>query len=103
MPSTDTIEEIDTGTRVSMRPPSKFNVVFYNDNSTTAEFVVLVLMSIFHKSFESATALTMQIHQNGRGIAGTYSLEIASQKRDETLAAARANAFPLRCEIEEST
>lgn len=102
MPGIDTIEAVDTKTRVSMRPPSRFNVVFYNDDSTTVEFVVLVLMSIFHKSFESATALTMQIHQTGRGIAGTYSLEIASQKRDETIAAARANAFPLRCEIEEA-
>lgn len=98
----DTIEEIDTTTTVDIKPPSKFNVVFYNDDATTVEFVVLVLMTIFHKSFESATALTIAIHETGRGIAGTYSFEIASQKRADTLSAARANGYPLICEIEET-
>lgn len=102
MVGTDVVTEIDTTTRATMRSPRKFNVVLHNDDRTTVEFVVLVLMTIFHKSFESASLLTMQIHLQGKGIAGTYSLEIASQKRDETIHAARTNQYPLRCEVEEA-
>ena len=101
MPDIEILDKIDTNVREGMRPPKKFNVVFYNDDRTTVQFVVLVLMTIFHKSLEDASALTLQIHENGKGIAGTYSHEIASQKRDETISAARANGYPLRCEIEE--
>jgi ATP-dependent Clp protease adaptor protein ClpS len=93
--------DIITVTRVVVQPPKKFNVVFFNDDKTTMEFVILVLMSIFHKSFEDAHELTLIIDEKGRGIAGTYSHEIASQKRDETLIAAKANKFPLRVEVQQ--
>ena len=102
MANTDVLVDLDTTTRMAMRPPSKFNVVLFNDDSTTVEFVVLLLMSIFHKSFEEASSLTMSIHKNGRGIAGTYSHEIATQKRNEATSAARINGYPLRVEIEEA-
>lgn len=102
MPDTEVLDGTDTTTKTKLRPPSRFNVVLFNDDRTTVEFVILVLMSIFHKSFETAHALTLQIHNQGKGIAGTYSHEVATQKRDETLMAAQANHFPLRCEIEEA-
>jgi len=102
MTNTETVENVETVTRVVMRPPRQFNVVLYNDNSTTMEFVVLVLMTIFHKNFADANALTMSIHENGQGIAGTYSLEVANQKHDDTINAARMNGFPLRCSVQES-
>ena len=102
MANTETVENVETVTRVVMRPPRQFNVVLYNDNSTTMEFVVLVLMTIFHKNFADANALTMSIHENGHGIAGTYSLEVANQKHDDTINAARMNGFPLRCSVQEA-
>lgn len=86
--------------RVTMQPPKMWNVVLYNDDSTTMEFVILVLMQIFYKSFDDASDIMMNIHETGRGIAGTYSNEIATQKRDDTISAARGNNFPLKCEIE---
>ena len=100
--------KVDTGTsvdvieRVSLQPPKMWNVVLYNDDKTTMEFVILVLMQIFHKNFDQARDITLHIHENGKGVAGTYSLEVASQKRDDTLAAARTNGFPLKVEIENS-
>jgi len=102
MTTSDTVIERETTTRVGMQPPRMFNVVLYNDDSTTVEFVGLVLMTIFHKSFESASALTMQIHEKGRGIAGTYSFEVATQKKEETTLVAKANGCPLRCEVEKA-
>ena len=101
MANVETVEDIQTVTKVVMRPPKQFNVVLYNDNSTTMEFVVLILMTIFHKNITEANALTMSIHENGQGIAGTYSLEVANQKHDDTINAARMNGFPLRCSVQE--
>lgn len=87
--------------KVSLQPPNKWNVILYNDDKTSMEFVVLVLMQIFHKSFEVASDIMMNIHETGRGIAGTYSYEVASQKQEEAIAAARTNGFPLQVDIEE--
>lgn len=86
--------------RVALSPPRMWNVILHNDDKTTMEFVVLVLMQIFHKSFDEASAIMMHIHENGKGIAGTYSNEVASQKRTEAITAARNNGFPLQVEIE---
>jgi len=64
------------------------------------EFVVLVLMQIFHRSFEEAQDIMMHIHTNGKGIAGTYSHEVATQKKDDTVAIARQHGFPLIALVE---
>jgi len=55
------------------------------------------------KNFEDASDLCLNVHEHGKGIAGTFGLEVASQKRHETISAARANNFPLKCELEEVT
>jgi ATP-dependent Clp protease adaptor protein ClpS len=86
--------------RVTMQPPRMWNVILHNDDKTTMEFVVLVLMQIFHKSFDQASEIMMNIHENGKGVAGTYSNEVATQKKDETVTAARTNGFPLKVDIE---
>lgn len=86
--------------RVAVKPPRMWNVLLFNDDVTSMEFVVLILMQVFHKSLDDATDIMMSIHENGRGVAGTYSHEIASTKKDETIAVARSNGFPLQVEIE---
>jgi ATP-dependent Clp protease adaptor protein ClpS len=97
---TKTNDTTDTIVKVDMRPPNMYNVVLHNDNITTIEFVMLVLMSIFHKNLEDAIQLTQHIHNNEKGIAGTYSHEVASQKREETIQISRLNSYPLKCELE---
>lgn len=100
MVDTNVVEDVDTKTKVIMRPPSMYNVILYNDNVTTMQFVTLILMNVFHKSINDAQLITIDIHNNGKGIAGTYNYEIAYQKANETLTLARAATFPLRCEID---
>lgn len=85
--------------KVTLTPPRMWNVWLYNDDQTSMEFVVLVLMQIFHKTFEEAQDIMMHIHNNDKGIAGTYSHEVASQKRDETVTIARQSGFPLQADI----
>lgn len=96
-----TRDDIDTTTKVVMKRPSMFNVILFNDDKTTMEFVILILMSVFQKPFEDASSLTLKIHEEGRGIAGTYSNEVAIQKRNEAVVYARTCNFPLKCEVEE--
>lgn len=102
MADTDVLIEVEKVTKSAMRKPGKFHVVLYNDNVTTIEFVVEILMTIFHKSFDEASQLCIHIHESGKGIAGTYGLEVANQKREETILAARVHGYPLRCECEEA-
>ena len=86
--------------KISMAPPRMWNVILYNDDYTTMEFVVLVLMQIFHKSFEEAQDIMMNIHDYGKGIVGMYSYEVAVTKREDTHKAAQTHNFPLKAEIE---
>ena len=99
MAKTDKSTVVAVIERVAMAPPKMWNVWLINDDATTMEFVVLVLMQIFHRSFEEAQDIMMHIHTKGRGVAGTYSQEVAAQKRDETIAIARSSGFPLMAEL----
>jgi ATP-dependent Clp protease adaptor protein ClpS len=100
MSATQTEIDTKTTTKTELKPPSLYDVIFFNDSKTHYEFVVLILMHIFGKSYETAMELTNQIHDKGREVVATYSYEIASTKRDETISTARANGHPLRVEIE---
>lgn len=96
----EVIEKINEQLKVNI--PKLYKVILHNDNTTTAEFVIHVLMRIFHKKVEDAMVLTQTIHETGIGIAGApYTKEIAEEKMLETVAAARANGFPLVATFEE--
>ncbi|GMO54254.1 MAG: hypothetical protein Ta2G_13140 [Termitinemataceae bacterium] len=83
-----------------LKEPNDYKVVLYNDNFTTMDFVVDVLVDIFNKSTEKAEAIMLDIHKNGRGIAGIYTKDIALTKAKEVILMARQNEFPLKCTIE---
>jgi ATP-dependent Clp protease adaptor protein ClpS len=85
-----------------LKPPSRYNVVLLNDDSTPQEFVVNILMTIYNRSTEQANSVMLDVHEKGRGIAGTYSYEVAEQKCVETITDARKNQFPLDVTIEKA-
>jgi ATP-dependent Clp protease adaptor protein ClpS len=93
---TKTRESIDT----VILEPGKFKVVLYNDNSTPIEFVIALLIKIFRHSEESAVDITMKVHNDGSGVAGIYSYEIAEQKGIEATKLAQANEYPLVIKVE---
>ena len=76
-----------------------WNVVFHNDNETTMDFVVKVLMRYYGHTATRAFEVMMTIHSRGAGIAGTYPLELAELKAQQTVAAARP-WFPLKVTLE---
>ena len=87
---------------VKLKAPEKYNVVLINDDVTPMDFVVQILMTVFNKNTEDAEVITMEIHEKGRGVAGTYSFEIAEQKSYETTTQARSAGFPLDSIVEEA-
>src|ERR1700674_5457117 len=85
---------------VKAKRPSMWNIVFYNDDYTPMDFVVFVVTKIFHRSTEDALALTLAVHTQGKGIAGTYTFEVAEQKEWEVFLMAKIEEHPLRVEVE---
>ena len=87
---------------IKTKRPSMWNIVLYNDDYTSMEFVVFVLTKIFHRSTEDALALTFAVRTQGKGIAGTYTFEVAEQKQYEVLLMAKIEEHPLRVEVEQA-
>src|SRR5215469_12177081 len=85
---------------IRVKRPSVWNVVFYNDDYTPMEFVEFVLKQVFYISTLDALALTLVVHTKGKGIAGTYTFEVAEQKQCEVLLMAKNEEHPLRVEVE---
>lgn len=99
-PEIEVIENIEETIKVKI--PKMYKVLLHNDDTTSFEFVIEVLMRIFHKSAEDAIHITQSIHVQGQGIAGApYTKEIAEEKTTETMAFARANGYPLTASFEE--
>ncbi len=83
-----------------IQEPEKYKVILLNDHYTTMEFVVAVLMEIFHKDVLDANRIMFDVHKKGKGIVGEYTWDIAFTKMEQVHLAAEANDFPLRCVIE---
>lgn len=87
--------------REKVEPPKRYKVIMHNDDYTTMEFVIIVLIEIFRKPDHEAFDIMMQIHHEGSGIAGVYPLDIAETKISQAHDRAREAGYPLRCTLEE--
>jgi ATP-dependent Clp protease adaptor protein ClpS len=83
-----------------LKPPHKYAVILLNDDYTPMEFVVFVLIEIFHHPPERAERIMLSVHKDGMGVAGIYHLEIAEQKAYETAEEAQNNQYPLKINVE---
>ena len=99
--ATKTGVQIHTRAKTKSFVPRPYKVILLNDDVTTMDFVVYILMEIFAKNFNDAVDLMMKVHRQGRAVCGEYPKEIAECKQQAVLQAAKAAGFPLRCEIEE--
>ncbi len=102
MPKSDTLEKIRTDTKEIFKPeePAKYDVIFLNDDITPMEFVIRILKQIFNKTQEEAVQITKYVHENGKGVAGTYIYEVAEQKGIETTLLAREQKYPLQVKVQ---
>ena len=84
-----------------IKPPSKYQVIFYNDDFTPMEVVASVLVKFFHLDNKTAWKITLDIHEKGKGIAGgPYPKGIAETKAKKTVDVVRYMGYPLLAKSE---
>ncbi|MEM1103756.1 MAG: ATP-dependent Clp protease adapter ClpS [Pseudomonadota bacterium] len=89
-----------TQTKPKTKKPSLYKVLLLNDDYTPMEFVVYVLEALFNKNREEATRIMLHVHQNGVGVCGVYTYEVAETKVAQVMETARRNQHPLQCTME---
>jgi len=82
--------------------PKEYCVFILNDDYTPMEFVIDILMTIFHKSYQEAEAITLMVHEKNRGLCGMFSHEIAETKVLQVTRFAKEHGHPLKAEMEEA-
>ena len=92
-------EEYDLA--LELEEPKMFRVLLHNDDYTSMDFVVNVLVNIFHKTHDQAEQIMLKIHEKDRAVCGVYSFEIAQTKAQQVKQFAKENEFPLLATIEE--
>ena len=93
-------ERTDSKTNDKVKEPEEYKVILLNDHYTTMDFVIEILMGIFHKGIEDASKIMLDVHKKGKGMVGVYTWDIAVTKTEQVHAAAQASNFPLRCIVE---
>lgn len=96
--STETLSKTETASQT--KTPPRYKVLLLNDDYTTWDFVVFVLMRFFRKSAEEANRITQDVHQKGVGLAGVYPFELAETKAGQVIRAARQEGHPFRATVE---
>lgn len=94
-------EEFELDIALELEEPQMFKVLLHNDDYTSMDFVVEVLVGIFHKTHAQAEYIMLQIHEKDKAICGVYSFEIAQTKAEQVKQRAKQNEFPLLATIEE--
>jgi ATP-dependent Clp protease adaptor protein ClpS len=92
--------DVATEGRAKLEKVRRYKVIFHNDNYTTMEFVVVVLMKFFHKSETEATHIMLSVHHKGHGVAGLYTKDVAESKVDQVHSYAKEHGMPLRLTAE---
>lgn len=87
-------------THIGLKPPKRYIVYIHNDDFTTMDFVVKVLMEVFHKSEAEAYSLMLSVHHSDKAPVGTYSYDMAATKIAIVTDLARSEGFPLRLTME---
>lgn len=91
---------LEEDVRDELQHPPKYAVVLLNDDYTTMEFVIEVLQRFFKKTGEEAMQIMLRVHQEGRGVAGVFSHDIAETKVFQVHQLAKSRGYPLHCVIE---
>ena len=89
-------------TKKKLKKPSLYKVILLNDDYTPMEFVIFLLQKFFHKNNDEATNIMLHVHQNGIGVCGTFTYEVAESKCKAVIDMAKKNEHPLQCTMEKS-
>ncbi|MCM1090832.1 MAG: ATP-dependent Clp protease adaptor ClpS [Butyrivibrio sp.] len=89
-------------TRINIREPKHFRVIMHNDDFTSMDFVVGILIDIFHKDEAEAQRLMLMVHKSGKAAVGAYPYDIAVTKVQAAMSRAKEEGFPFRMTVEEA-
>ncbi|MHB8092372.1 MAG: ATP-dependent Clp protease adapter ClpS [Syntrophales bacterium] len=92
-------EDVETGQEV--QEPKMYRVLLHNDDYTTMDFVVEILIAVFHKPAAEATRIMLDVHKKGTGVCGVYTYDIARTRVAMVHKLARKREFPLKCSLDE--
>ena len=93
--------EIELADDLKVEEPKKYKVFLLNDDYSTMDFVIEVLVKVFRKSTDESAKIMLNIHNNGRDICGVFTHEIASTKIAQVKTMARDKGYPLKAVMEE--
>lgn len=92
--------QIKSITQAKLKEPGKYKVVMYNDDFTPMDFVVNILMEVFRKNRQEATAIMLAIHKGTKEVVGEYVYDIAKTKVDICIRRAREAGYPFLVKVE---
>lgn len=98
--STKAITKVKPTPNLELKEPPMYRVIYINDDTTSMQFVIESLVTVFNYNLEDAAQLTEKIHIDGQGVAAVLPYELAEQKGVEVTQLARANGFPLQIKLE---
>ncbi|MWV62488.1 ATP-dependent Clp protease adaptor ClpS [Helicobacter saguini] len=84
---------------VELAEPKMQEIIIFNDDYTSVNFVIALLMRVFDKSMTDAQNITQFIHNTGEGSCGIYPYDIAELKYIMAQNFIRDNGMPLRIDI----
>lgn len=83
-----------------VKEPQRYKVLIHNDDYTTMDFVVEILVRVFQKSETEATLVMLAVHNEGMGVCGVYTHEVAETKVETVRTMAKQAGYPLKCSME---
>ena len=86
-------------TKEKLKKPSLYKVIMLNDDYTPMDFVVYLLKNFFNKNHDEASKIMLEVHNNGAGVCGVFTYEIAETKILKVVNTSRTNGFPLLCTL----
>ncbi len=96
------LSQTDSEADQELREPKMYRVILHNDDYTTMDFVVEILISVFRKPAVEATRIMMDVHHKGKGVCGIYTYDIAATRAARVHQLAQKREFPLKCSLEEA-
>jgi len=96
-----TKQSLELDDELATKEPAKYKVLLLNDDYSSMDFVIDILMTIFHKSYAESEKIMLEVHKTQRGLCGIYTYEIAETKVAQVTKIAREQGFPLKAIMEE--
>ena len=82
------------------KKPRMYKVIILNDDYTPMEFVVHILQAFFNLSNEKAQNVMLSVHNDGKGVCGIYTRDVAETKVEQVNDYSRQNQHPLLTTME---